>query len=228
VDAHERLHRGLEAATNGRYAEALREYKWFHEHALKHEPSLYGVRLSFALWYWTELAAKYPKAGQELERIRVSKTKRLLKGEFDRELFHDVESINERLKLDTDTYELFAKLEAKNPEFAARCASLALPAIVKSGDFAMARRYKPSPLESLRNYAKALNQDVADLTRQPPSKAPRLKAYVAIYAERVRLLLRILRGTRERKISQEVRAQALKLVESPVVRRAVGKALRAA
>jgi hypothetical protein len=228
MDAHERLHRGLEAATNGRYAEALREYKWFHESALKHRPSLYGVRLSFALWYWTELAAKYPKAGHELDKIRLSKTKRLLKGELDRVLFHDVEAINERLKRHTDTYELFAKLEAKNPEFAARCASVALPAIVKSGDFAMARRYTPSPLESLRKYGKALNQDVAELTRQPPTKAPRLKAYVAIYAERVRLLLRILRGTRERKVMQEVRAQALKLVESSTVRRAVRKALRAA
>lgn len=228
MDAHERLHRGREAASNGRHAEALREYKWFHEHALKHEPSLYGVRLSFALWYWTELAAKYPKAGQELERIRTRKTRRLLKGECDRELFHDVEAINERLKRDTDTYELFAKLEAKSPEFAAQCASLALPAIVKSGDFAMARRYTPAPLESLRKYVKTLNQDVADLTRQPPSKAPRLKAYVAIYTERVRLLLRILRGTKERKVMEEVRAQALKLVESSAVRRAVGKALRAA
>jgi hypothetical protein len=228
MDAHERLHKGLEAATNSRYAEALREYKWFHESALKHQPSLYGVRLSFALWYWTELAAKYPKAGRELDKIRLSKTKRLLKGELDRELFHDVEAINERLKRHTDTYELFAKLEAKNPAFAARCASLALPAIVKSGDFAMARRYTPSPLESLRKYGRALNQDVAELRRQPPSKAPRLKAYVAIYAERVRLLLRILRGTRERKVMQEVRAQAPKLVESPTVRRAVRKALRAA
>lgn len=228
MDAHERLHRGLEAATNGRHAEALREYKWFHEHALEHKPSLYGVRLSFALWYWVELAAKYPKAGRELEKIRVSKAKRLLKGEFDRELFHDVEAINERLSRHTDTYDLFAKLEAKNPEFAARCAPLALPAIVKSGDFAMARRYTPSPLESLRKYGKALNQDVADLARQPPSKAPRLKAYVAIYAESVQLLLRILRGTRERKVMEEVREQALKVVESPAVRRAVRKALRAA
>jgi|SRR4051812_460672 hypothetical protein len=228
MDAHQRLHSGLEAAMEGRYAEALRAYKWFHEHALKHEPSLYGVRLSFALWYWAELATKYPKAGDELEKIRIGKTKRLLKGEFDRELFHDVEAINGQLKRDRDTYELFAKLEAKNREFAALCASLALPAMVKSGDFLMARRYTPSPLESLRKHAKALNRDVAELTRQPPSKAPRLKAYVAIYTEAVRLLLRILRGTKERKIMEEVRAQAFELIESPAVRRAVRKALRAA
>jgi hypothetical protein len=170
----------------------------------------------------------YPKAGTELDKLRIAKTKRLLKGEFDRELFHDVEAINSQLDRHAYTYELFAKLEAKNPEFAGRCASLALPAIVKSGDFAMARRYTPSPLEALRKHGKALNRDVTELARKPPSKAPRLKAYVAIYANEVRLLLRILRGTKERKVMEQVQTQALELVESPAVRRAVRKALRAA
>jgi hypothetical protein len=224
----DRLRRGQEAAAAGRYADALRDYVWFHEHAIAHQPSLYGVRLSFALWYWIELAAQYPKARQELEKIRNRKTKRLLKGDLDRELFHDVESINEYLKCEAATYELFAKLESKNPDFATRCAPLALPSIVKTRDFAMARRYTPSPLDTLQRYSNSLNRDIEDLARLPPSKAPRLKAYISIYAEQVRLLLQILKGTKERKAVQQVRAQAVELVKSTRVRNAVRKALRAA
>lgn len=228
MDPRDRLRRGQEAAAAGRHEDALRDYMWFHEHALEHRRSLYGVRLSFALWYWVELANEYPKARRTLEKIRDRKTKRLLKGEVDRELFHDVESINERLECEAATYELFAKLEMKNPEFAARCAALALPAIVKSADFAMARRYMPSPIEALQAYANALNRDIENLARLPPSKAPRLKAYVAIYTEQVRLLLQILKGTKERKEVQRIRAEALEIVKSPSVRKAVRSALRAA
>jgi len=228
MDPRDRLRRGQEAAAAGRYEDALRDYIWFHEHALAYRPSLYGVRLSFALWYWLELANQYPKARRALETIRDRKTKRLLKGGLDRELFHDVESINERLDSEAATYELFAKLEAKNPEIAAHCAPLALPAIVKCADFGMARRYTPSPVEALQGYVNALNGDIADLARLPSSKAPRRKAYVAIYTRQVRLLLQILRGTKERKEMQRIRSQALRLVKSPSIRKSVRRALRAA
>jgi hypothetical protein len=228
MDARGRLRRGQEAAAAGRYADALRDYVWFHEHALAHQPSLYGVRLSFALWYWIELADQYPKARLGLEKIRNRKTKRLLKGDLDREVFHDVEAINEHLECEAATYDLFVILEAKHPEFAARCAPLALPAIVNARDFAMARRYTPSPIDTLQKYGHELNRDIEELARLPPSKAPRLKAYVSIYAGQVRLLLQILKGTKERKVAQQVRAQAVALVKSLSVRRAVRKALRAA
>src|SRR6266481_4765649 len=125
-----RLQRGQEAAAASRHEDELRDYIWFHEHALEHQPSLYGVRLSFALWYWIELANDYPEARTALERIRDEKTRRLLNGESNRELFHDVESINERLGKEEATYELFAALEKSNSDFAALCAALAMPAIV--------------------------------------------------------------------------------------------------
>ena len=131
MDPGARLQRGLESAAAGRYGEALRDYIWFHEHALEHEPSLYGVRLSFALWYWIELGHVYPEARSALKRIRDEKTARLLNGDADRDLFQDVESINERLENDEATYELFAALERANPDFAGACADLAMPAIVE-------------------------------------------------------------------------------------------------
>jgi hypothetical protein len=228
MDPRDRLQRGQEAAAAGRYEDALRDYIWFHEHALEHRPSLYGVRLSFALWYWIELANDYPEARTALERIRDEKTTRLLNGESNRELFHDVESINERLGKEEATYELFAALEKANPDFAGLCADLAMPAIVNTEDFEMARRYTPSPGDTLRRLSEALNQDIDELERQPPSKAPRVEAYVQIHVRRVQLLLTILRGTNETREADGLRAQALELIKSPSIRDAVRQRLQSA
>ena len=228
MDPRARLQRGQEAAAAGRYEDALRDYIWFHEHALEHEPSLYGVRLSFALWYWIELAHVYPQARTALRRIRDEKTARLLNGDAHRDLFHDVESINERLENEEATYELFGALEKARPDFAAACADLAMPAIVMAQDFEMARRYVPSPGDTLRRYSEALNRDIEGLEREPPSRAPRLEAYVQIYVRRVHLLLKILRGNGENPEADVLRMRALELVESPPVRGAVGEEMERA
>ena len=45
MDVRERYQQAQEAARDGRHEEALREYLWFHEHALEHEPAMYEVRL---------------------------------------------------------------------------------------------------------------------------------------------------------------------------------------
>jgi hypothetical protein len=228
MDPRARLQRGQEAAAAGRYEDALRDYIWFHEHALEHEPSLYGVRLSFALWYWMELANEYPEARTALKRIRDEKTTRLLNGDTNRDLFHDVESINERLENEEATYELFATLEKAKPDFAAVCADLAMPAIVKAEDFEMALRHTPSPGDTLSSYSEALNRDIEEMERQPPSKAPRLEAYVQIYVRRVYLLLKILRGNNQNSEADALRVRALELVRSPLVRDAVREGLQSA
>lgn len=82
------------AAQEGRFSEALSEYIWFHEHALEERPSLHGVRLSFALGYWLELAEQYPPARAALQSVLDEKTARLERGDQDWELFNDVTAIN--------------------------------------------------------------------------------------------------------------------------------------
>jgi hypothetical protein len=175
-----------------------------------------------------ELANEYPQARSELKRIRDEKTARLLNGETNRDLFHDVESINERLENEEATYELFAALDKAKPDLAAVCADLAMPAIVKAEDFEMARRYAPSPGDMLGRYSEALNRDIEELESEPPSKAPRLEAYVQIYVRRVHLLLKILRGNNESPEADALAVRALELVKSPPVRDAVREGLQSA
>src|SRR5688500_16155454 len=52
------------------YDDALAKYVWYHENALKHQKSLYGVRLSFALADWERLADDFPAAREKLKSVR--------------------------------------------------------------------------------------------------------------------------------------------------------------
>jgi hypothetical protein len=225
MDALERYRRAQEAAHDGRHEEALREYRWFHDHALEAQPSLYGVRLSFALSAWLDLAKAYPKALDALKDIRDRKTRRLVDGEGDRELFHDVESINEHLGDFRATYELFLQLRANNPTLAEECAGLAMPAIVNAKDYGLARELVGDPAGKIRKWSSVLNQDIADLAKEPPREAPVQDAYVHIYAERVGLLLTVLNGVGEHAHANSIRQVALASVESAAVREAVADAL---
>jgi hypothetical protein len=69
-DPHKILDEAQDDARAGRYADALAKHVWFHENALKYEPSLAGVRLSFALGYWVAFGNSYPPALQKLKSIR--------------------------------------------------------------------------------------------------------------------------------------------------------------
>ena len=225
MEPQERLHQAQLAAREGRYEEALREYIWFHEHALELEPALYGVRLSFALGYWLDLAQDYPAALDSLKDIRDRKTQRLIAGEGDRELFHDVESINEWLKDERATYDLFLNLRALHPDLALSCTSLAIPAIVKAKDYKLARELISDPREKIRKWSTVLNEDIADLAECPVREAPAQDAYVHIYAGRVNVLLEILAGVGECSAAEEIKAFALESVESSSIREAVNVAL---
>jgi hypothetical protein len=225
MDPQERLRLARVAADEGRYADALREHIWIHEHALEYEPAFYGVRLSFALAYWVELANVYPEARRALEEIRDREMERLRLGKGDPATFHDVKSINEHLECERSTSDLFNEMASNFPALASRCADLALAALVKTERYELARRYVSVPDEKLRQFSDTLNRDVEALAKQTPSSAPTLDAYVQIYAERVALLSAILRGVGEIDEASSIESSALQLVQYPEVREAVREAL---
>src|SRR2546426_6861906 len=105
-------------ARQGKFEQALQKHIWIHDHVLEANPSYYGVRLSFALADWIDLGKKYPKALEALKAIRDKKTSRLMAGEDDRVVFHDVQSINQYLGESKATVELFKQIQARQPEFA--------------------------------------------------------------------------------------------------------------
>lgn len=104
---------------SGQYEEALERHVWFHAHALEQEPSMVGVRLSFALSHWMELGKKYPPALDKLKAIRNEGEALLKDGGGSFETFHDVSAINRVLGEDAATLALFKELEVLQAELAA-------------------------------------------------------------------------------------------------------------
>jgi hypothetical protein len=82
-------------AANGRHKDALAKHVWFHRNALERAPAMYGVRLSFALSSWKELADEYPPALDAMKRVRDEAKTAILDGKAARRNFHDLSALNE-------------------------------------------------------------------------------------------------------------------------------------
>lgn len=227
MDPRERLRNGEEAARQGRYAEALADYIWFHENALKHRPSLYGVRLSFALAAWRDLAEVYPPARHALLEIRDRRASELLEGRADHAAFHDVASIDEYLDQQQATHELFVQLHNRFPELARSCASVAMPALILSGDFKLARTFFTDPEGAIHAWSTALNDDIARWAQKPPTRAPVREGFIRIYSEHVGQLIQVLSAVGESERANAARELALSSVEDESVREEVLKILSA-
>ncbi|TWT75936.1 hypothetical protein Pla123a_27210 [Posidoniimonas polymericola] len=128
-------------ARAGRHAEALQKHVWYHENALAIEPAQYGVRLSFALGYWKDLADDYPPALAELKKQRDTAGQRVLAGKEARESFHDFQSLNEVLEQDAKTVELFETLDKEHPKTAREVYDIAKDALLPAKKYELAARY---------------------------------------------------------------------------------------
>lgn len=220
--AHEILERARHARLAGKYEDALRDHLWFHEHALQEDPSLAGVRLSFALRDWIYLAEQFPLARRALQAIRDRDTQRILNGGATLARFHDVSAINSALGDERATHELFTQLDAQLPELAKDCAELALPALVAVEDFQLARRYLPDPVARITALAKRVNDFAEDLAKRGnTSSAPQLLAFVLNYTKEVRLVVEVLRRLGEDEEVAKASSAALEALKSEALRDAV-------
>jgi hypothetical protein len=141
-------------AKAGRYEDALAKHVWFHENALKLQPALYGVRLSFALGYWAELGAAYPPALEKLKSTRDQAADRVRESDQPHEAFNDFASINETLKESGKTKDLFIWLESHKPQTARELFDLAKPALIRAKEYRLCGRY----LDPDKSFEKIRNQ----------------------------------------------------------------------
>ncbi|MBI3860844.1 MAG: hypothetical protein HY290_03010 [Planctomycetia bacterium] len=215
TNAYQRLKDAQAAARARRYDVALEGYIWFHENSVD-EPSMAGVRLSFALMYWIELGKVYPPARTALEEVRDRKTKSLLNGFRDFQSFLDVVSINKHLGSERATYDLFVSLNSSSPQLAQVYADLALPALIAVEDFVLARQFMPDPTEEIEKLAK--------LFRATSSHVD-LETSVHLFADRLMVLVQILRGIGDFVKADEVIAAASEAFESPEARDAFRAAI---
>jgi hypothetical protein len=221
------LHEGLQAASvaarTGRYEEALTYHIWFHKHALEVDPAFHGVRLSFALSAWFELGMNYPKAIEELRAIRNNSNQLLFDGLEDIDLFQAIVALNHKFGLSTETYILFKHISIVSPEFASRCARLAIPALMEARDFHLARRYIIDPDVMISKLASSFNDDIeyANKIVSAKAKVAMFDAHVHNYCETVSQILATLSETGEQDTAEILRRKAVQLVRNPEAAEAV-------
>jgi len=131
----------------GRYEEALAKHLWFHEHALEHGSDYHGVRLSFALSWWSELGQEYPPALVRLRETR-DRTREKILGTEERgdlvDAFADLAAINRWLQEDSHTRQTFEILDFRDSVAARRVYRAAQPALVRSKAYQLCGRYLDS------------------------------------------------------------------------------------
>jgi len=125
----------------GRHEAALEKHVWFHENALRYDPALAGVRLSFALADWKTLANRYPPALSSMKQIRDEAGERVKKNNDDYDAFNDFESLNNKLNEENRTVELFKWLDTNDPIFAWAAYRVAQDALVAAGEFELCGKY---------------------------------------------------------------------------------------
>lgn len=124
-----------------RYKDSLAKHVWYHQNALKLQPSQSGVRLSFALSDWVKLSERYPAALKSLKAIRDAAEKDVRNGKSPWEAFFDFSSINRSLDEPAKTKELFVWLDKHKPALAKRTFDIAQPALVSTKEYRICGRY---------------------------------------------------------------------------------------
>lgn len=160
-----------------RYGDALAKQLWFHHNALRYDEGLYGVRLSFALASWLQLARQYPPAFEALKEVRDQAGMRILESRGRHGDFHDFSAISELLGEERATADLFEWLDQNNPALARRAYGVAQNALISTRRYRLCGKYidsRESLARVLRLYRE--HQHLAD--------HPRFGADLEDFAER--------------------------------------------
>ena len=134
-----------EMVRQGKHQEALDRFIWFHEHALENNPSMVGVRLSFALMYWKSLGDVFPPATTAMVDLRDRTTKQVSDKGGKVTQFQEVAALNRTLGEDSKTVDLFQTFDQTKPDLAKQCWRVAKDAVIKAKRFDLARKYIGNP-----------------------------------------------------------------------------------
>ena len=159
-DPEKVLDRARKFHRQGAYEKALQDHIWFHDNAVKYKPSLYGVRLSFALIDWIELGKKYPDAHNALIDIRNTKADLIKNDQGTPALFHDVAAINHYLYDRQRTVDLYKELIDIDFDLAKQCYDLAKSDLIALHEFKICNRMMPSPVFIVRDMQAMLDKNI--------------------------------------------------------------------
>jgi hypothetical protein len=248
-DVQEILSAAKEYAAENQYEESLQRHLWYHNHALEYDPEgQRGVRLSFALSYWAALGRKYPKARDALLEIRDRDLHEFAQGRGSVGLFKDIAAINKQWACDSTTCRLFKYLEDQQPELAKRCYSAAEDALVKKGEYVLCLAYVGDGQARFKEHCKnwerlaQWEQHMGQMMQQAQQKRDESMAQNGqkrpaglqrfgpppaadnLLVGHTRQLIEILVGAGHKADAENIRTQALALLDEPRLQSAVSDA----
>ncbi len=210
-DMQQYLSDTVELVQKGKYEEALKRHLWFHEHALEHEPGMYGVRLSFALSYWKQLGTVYPPAIEAMKKVRDEKTLKMEKGEGRRELFHDVTALNRTLDENGKTVKLFRKLDQEQPALAKACWLMGRDEIFEARAYDLVKKYAGNLIgeyEQMKQSFDEMKSIVAKMKDAETAKANMERRFVDDTLQ----LIEIAVGIDDMEAARQIQSKALGVV----------------
>tara|TARA_R110002049_G_C9093093_1_gene556437 strand:+ start:66 stop:791 length:726 start_codon:yes stop_codon:yes gene_type:complete len=211
-DPHVILHEASDDTRSERFNVALTKFLWFHENAVEIQPSFSGVRRSFALAYWMELAELHQPAMDAFlaTRDRTEERFRLDYASYD--LFADVSSMNQRIGDEQRTANLFCAAASKSPERATRYYHVAEESLVACGRY---RECAPF-LECDDRFRHAVRVYRMSLEREskPRQGRPRPKTALKLFTDDVATLIALLSLNDMMTSAESVRDRASQIVTS--------------
>lgn len=155
----------------GDHKTALAKHVWYHR-ASRTVPAQAGVRMSFAMGDWVELAKAYPKAFDAMRELR-DEAGEIIKSDVpDNEVFaafRDLIVFNQKLNEVDESIKLFAWAHKEKPRLAKRMFRTIRSDLVKAGRFELCAAYIDTKVDSLIRFHKILRN-------QAPGSAMRLLA----------------------------------------------------
>ena len=152
----------------GKYAEALEMHEWFHFNCLSIDKAFSGVRLSFALKDWLELADHYPTARVRLIEIRNQNIEEIKKGNWTFEDFNDVVGISRALDDGLTAVEIFKEINKQGMENgrAEKCYSVVFNLLIDFHEKELCRQYRLNdPVQFVKLYKMIFESNLESANR---------------------------------------------------------------
>lgn len=162
----------------GRFAESLQKHEWYFENS-RNEKGLGGVRLSFALGDWLELASDYQPAMVAFVSLRDRTEKRCRESGGEFKAFHELSALNEYIDSNDRTIAMFLHIAKEDKNAAARIYHVAEPYLVANGlylecgPFLKFERTIETCISALR-IGKELEETFAGQDHSPPPLAEKM------------------------------------------------------
>jgi hypothetical protein len=221
VDVNKLLSEARADARAGRNDVALQKFVWFHEHAMEKNKALAGVRLSFALNYWFDLAKDYPPAMEALKATRDDAGRRALK-EKDAQPFQDFITINRKLNEESKSVDLFLDIAEKDEKRARELYRRVQPMLVRAKRYDVCGQFiDPESLQqSIDMFNLNRSSKVAERNRAQLQEFGRKK-----FANESATLVALLAVNRRQKEAKEVAIRARKVLDDPAFQNELDNAL---